>query len=177
VTLDGKDHLLGPYSSAASQEAYRRLVAEWLESRGQPPAKSNDGDTGPTVNQIILAYWKYAVDYYDFNHGGHGDGYCLRDALRIVRWLYGCTPARDFGPLALKACRRAMVEKGWSRTYINAQVDRVRRMFRWAAEEELVPGGVYQALKAVAGLRYGKTQARETAGVRPVPPEHIDAAL
>jgi integrase len=70
-----------------------------------------------------------------------------------------------------------MVEKGWSRSYVNAQVDRVRRMFRWAGSEELLPGGVYQELKSVPGLRRGKTQARETARVRPADPEHVRAAL
>jgi len=32
-----------------------------------------------------------------------------------------------------------MITKDWSREYINAQVDRIRRMFRWAAEEEMLP--------------------------------------
>jgi hypothetical protein len=34
VTLDGKDYLLGLYRSAQSQEAYRRLIAEWLNRLG-----------------------------------------------------------------------------------------------------------------------------------------------
>ena len=37
----------------------------------------------------------------------------------------------DFGPLGLKAVRQKMIEKGWCRTHINHQVNRVRRMFRW----------------------------------------------
>ena len=50
-------------------------------------------------------------------------------------------------------------------------------MFRWAAEEELLPGSIYQNLRAVANLRAGRSQAREAPKVRPVPHEHIDAAL
>ncbi|HYT94308.1 MAG TPA: site-specific integrase [Gemmataceae bacterium] len=95
----------------------------------------------------------------------------------MVKHLYGRTAAGDFGPLALKACRREMIDKGWSRTYTNAQIDRIRRAFRWAAEEEMLPGSIYQNLKAVAGLRAGKSKARETEKVKPVPQEHIDAAL
>ena len=173
VTLNGKDHLLGPYGSAESREAYRRLVAEWLERHQQPEPVP----AALSVNEMILAYWRHAVVYYGFDQTNRGDEYCLRDALRVVRHLYGSTPARDFGPLALKACRTHMVGKGWSRTYTNAQVDRVRRMFRWAAEEELVPGSVYQDLRAVAALRAGKSAARETDKVRPVPEVHIHAAL
>ncbi len=176
VTLDGKDHLLGPYGSAASREAYRRKVAEWLETRGKAQQAA---DAPPvSVNEVILSYWKHAAAYYGFTaDADRGDAYCLRDALRVLKELYGRTPARDFGPLALKACRTAMLAKDWSRTYANAQVDRIRRMFRWAAEEELLPGAVYQNLRSVSGLRRGKSEARETAKVRPAPAADVDAAL
>jgi integrase len=175
VTFNGKDHLLGHYGSAESKEAYRRLVTEWLARHGQPEPK-REGAT-LSVNDLILAYWGFASDYYGFGDGNRGDSYCLKDALRVVRALYGHTAADGFGPLALKACRRQMVEKGWSRTYTNAQVDRVRRMFRWAAGEELLPGSVYENLRVVTGLRAGKTEARETEKVRPAPTQHIDATL
>src|SRR5262245_33439954 len=44
VTLNGKDHLLGPYGSAESREMYRRLVAEWLARGGRnaPPEPVED---------------------------------------------------------------------------------------------------------------------------------------
>jgi hypothetical protein len=164
VTLNNKDHLLGPYGSPESHEAYRRIVTEWLENHGRAPQKAEEKEP-LSVNELILAYWKFAKEYYGFNRQ-RGDEYCLRDALRVVKSLYGRTPAQDFGPLALKACRRQMLEKDWPRTYTNAQVDRIRRMFRWAAEEELVLGSIYQNLKTVAGLRLGKTGARETQKVK-----------
>jgi integrase len=177
VTLDGKDHLLGPYGTAESKEAYRRLIAEWLEKRGKL-APQVEPESPLSVNELILAHYKFATAYYGFDRDTRrGDRYCLRDALRVVKSLYGTTPARSFGPLALKACRSAMVEKGWSRPYTNAQVDRVRRMFRWAAEEELLPSSVYQDLQAVSSLRSGRTQARETEKVRPVPAHLLDAPL
>ena len=175
VTLNGKDHLLGPYGSAESKEAYRRLITEWLARHGQP--EKTEEDKPLSVNDLILAYWNFAKGYYGFEDSDRGDAYCLKDALRVVRSLYGRIPARDFGPLALKACRRQMIDKGWSRPYTNAQVDRIRRMFRWAASDELVPGSVYEDLRTVTGLRAGKTEARETEKVRPAPTDHIDATL
>jgi len=175
VTFNAKDYLLGPYGSAESREAYQRLVAEWLANPGKLAEKSEDR-AQLTIEELILAYWKFAKGYYGFENG-RGDGYCLRDVLRVIRHLYGQTPASQFGPKALKVCRQAMIEKNWSRTYTNAQVDRIRRMFRWAAEEELLPGSLYQDLRAVAGLRPGKTAARETKKVRPVPHEQLDASL
>jgi integrase len=43
--------------------------------------------------------------------------------------------------------------------------------------EELVPPAVYEALRTVAGLTFGRTAARETEPVRPVSDEHVEAVL
>jgi integrase len=174
VTLDGKDHLLGPYNSPASKEAYRRLIAEWTSGQGQFAPK--DAPEPLSVNELILAFWKFAKDYYGFD-GKRGDEACLRDALKVVRSLYGRTPAGEFGPRALKACRQGMIARGWSRNYINAQIDRIRRMYRWGASEEKVDAAVYQALCTVEGLRAGKTEARETKKVKPVPEDRVETTL
>jgi transcriptional regulator with XRE-family HTH domain len=50
-------------------------------------------------------------------------------------------------------------------------------MFAWAADEELIPIGNYQALATVAGLRKGRTEAREKPPVRPVPDEQVERVL
>ncbi len=174
VTINGKDHLLGPYGSAASKEAYRRIIAEWAANPAGQVGQPQEETEPLSVNELILAYWKFALKHYSFaNNPKRGDYYCLRDALRVIRSLYGGTPARDFGPIALKACRQKMVALDWSRSYVNAQVDRVRRMFRWGAEEELVPGSSYENLRTVASLRCGKSDARETGKVKPVSQEHV----
>jgi integrase len=176
VTLDGHDHLLGPYDSPESHETDRRLVREWLEQRHQ--SLPHPEEKNLTVNELILAYWKHAERYYGFDaHPERGDAYCLRDALRVLKSLYGRTAAKDFGPLALKACRAEMIARGWARSYVNAQVDRVRRLFRWAVEEECVPAATYQALRAVAGLRRGKSAARESERVQPLPAGWVEATL
>lgn len=52
-------------------------------------------------------------------------------ALRPVLKLYEHPLVRDFGPLALKACREAMVKLDWSRGFDCAEVGRVKRMFAW----------------------------------------------
>jgi integrase len=50
-------------------------------------------------------------------------------------------------------------------------------MFRWAAGEGSVPPAVPQALAMVAGLRAGKTEARETKPVTPVDDVVVEATL
>jgi len=61
--------------------------------------------------------------------------------------------------LALKAVRQVMVQAGHCRNHVNKNVSRIKRMFKWAAEEELIPGSVAQSRWAVAGLRKGRSEA------------------
>jgi integrase len=172
-----RDVLLGRYGTPESRQEYTRVLAEW-ESAGQRLPAANAPASDLPINALILAYWRFAEKYYGFDADpGRGDAACLRGALSLLRELYGHARALDFGPLALKACRDKMVQKGWSRGFVNAQVDRLRRMFRWAGGEELLPVSVYHGLQTVPGLRRGKSEARETARVKPVDQEHVEAAL
>ena len=68
-----------------------------------------------------------------------------------------------------------MIEQGWARTWVNSQVGRVKRLFKWSVAHELVPATVYHALATVDGLRRGRSEARETEDVTPVPEAHIEA--
>ena len=99
----------------------------------------------------------------------------FRLAFRPLKDLYAETRAADFGPRALKAVRKRMIEMGWTRRYINDQVNRIRHVFKWAAGGELVPGEVLPALQAVPGLRKGRGDAPECEPVTPVPMERVAA--
>jgi len=169
VTLNGKDNYLGRYGTKESKVEYDRLICQWLASGRKLLAA---GDL--TMNELALAYWNHAKSYHGWDKHS---GYNLKDVLRIVKQLYGNTSAADFGPLALKACRQKMIERDWSRNYINAQTARITRMFRWAAAEEMLPARLHDQLATVEGLRKGKTAARESKRIRPVAQEHIAAAV
>jgi len=176
VTLAGKDHYLGPHGSPESRQAYERLVAEWLASRQRPP-EPVAGLPDLTINELLLAYWDHVRSYYVKDGKPTSEPDTIRQALRPVRELYGDTRAVDFGPLALKAVRGAMIDRGWCRSFINNQVNRVKKLFAWAAAEELLPLATYQALTTVPGLQKGRSEAREKPPVRPVPQEHVEAVL
>ncbi len=94
-----------------------------------------------------------------------------------MRELYGTTSAAAFGPRSLATVRQRMVSAGLCRTLVNKRIDRVKRVFKWAASEELVPVTVYQSLRTLAGLRAGRTEARESEPVKPVEAEHVNATL
>ncbi len=175
VSIAGRDHYLGPWKSKTSIAEYDRLIAEWLANGRYQPARAPNA---LTVSEVLVRYWRFAKGHYRGRDGKqtaslHG----LRQALRPLRRLYGHTPSGEFGPLALKALRQSMVKDGLCRGTVNKRVDAIKRVFRWAVEEELVSPSVHQALLAVRGLQKGRTTAPEPEAVRPVPEADVQATL
>lgn len=174
VTLNGIEHYLGPHGSKTSKTQYDRLIAEWLrrDRRLQP----TDSDS-ITVVELCARYLRFATTYY------RKDGRCTRvtpaikACIKYLRDWHGRELAADFGPLALKAVRQRMVDDGLSRRYVNDHAARIKRMFKWAVGEQLVPPATYQALAVVSGLLRGRTEARETAPVLPIDDSIVEATL
>jgi integrase len=175
VTIQGRDHYLGPYRSPASKAKYNQLVGEWVAA-GRPAMPTPSPDA-LTIVEVIEAYWKFAERHYVKDGKATSEQDCIRAALRPVRRLYEDSPAVEFGPLALKAVRQAMIDSGLSRKTINEHSGRIRRMFKWAVSEELLPATVYHALTTVAGLQKGRTTAKETKPIPPVEAKAVDATL
>jgi integrase len=176
VRIDGDDHYLGKHDTPESRAEYDRLIAEWLGNgrRLATPAS----EEAMTVAELILAYWCWAEGYYRNESGETGlELENVRSALKPLRRFYGHTQATAFGPLALRAIQEDMVKSGLSRRVVNARVNRVRRVFKWAVSYQMIPPGVYEALRTVPGLQRGRSEAREAPPVQPASDEHVDAAL
>lgn len=172
VQLNGKRYYLGKYGSPESKQCYQRMVAEWMLNDYQPSVHSTD----ITIIELIARFWKHAKSYYRRPDGTvSSEVNNCRQALRPLKQLYGDMKVIDFGPMALKTVRQEMINRGWSRVNINKMVSRIKRVFRWGTENELVPAEVFLALKSVSGLRFGRTEAHETEPIRPVPQSHIEA--
>jgi integrase len=175
VRINGKDRYLGPFGSPESLEKYHQLTAEQharLNSAPPPPAHEFLG-----VNCVIEQYLVFARGYYQRDGEPTQE---LRDvtyAVEQLSELFGLANAREFGPRGLKLLQQHMIAKEWSRGVINQRINRIRRMFKWAVAEELVPPSVLHGLQAVSGLRYGRTTARETEPVKPVEDWVIEATL
>lgn len=173
VRLHGRDIYLGKHDSAASKEAYNRFKAEWSRVGGELGASSHPA----TVTEVVIAYVEFATTYYRKGGKATNEVRMIKSAIKIARQLFGSRPACEFGPLALKACRQTMIKNDWCRTNINRQVDRIRRMFKWATENEMVPGNVYQALLCVPGLKLYRSEAREGRKVTPVADADIQLTI
>src|SRR5262249_46488594 len=113
-----RDVYLGTHGTAQSRKEYARVISEW-EAAGRclPPDSAVDiAKSDLSINELCLAYWRHAERYYVKDGKRTSETYAIKQALRYVRQLYGHTPARDFGPLALKAVRQKLIEHRIVRT-------------------------------------------------------------
>ena len=171
---------LGRYDSPESRAEYARIVSELAASPAPivtgvtPAARAPES----TLNEVLLAFSHHAEEHYRRADGTPTNE--LKEykyTFRLLRETHGHVPVTMFGPLALKAVRQRMIEAKWQRTTINNRVRRLKHVFKWAAENELVTPTLYQALAAVAGLQKGRSAAEEPEPIGPVADEHVDAIL
>jgi len=172
VRLNGRIIYLGPFADPATRRKYDKLVAEWLTAGRHVPQPGEE----LTITELVSRFMAHVAEYYvnaagqPTNEQGH-----MRSGLGVLRSLYGDTPAAQFGPRSLLTVRQRMIARGWRRITVNQMVGRIKRMFRWGTEQELVPGSTFHALQAVAGLRRGRCEAAEGEPVKPVSQGMVDA--
>ena len=61
-----RDVLLGKYGTRASRTEYARVIAEWEANSRRPPVPITSA-ADLTVNEVMLAYWRFAEGYYRKN--------------------------------------------------------------------------------------------------------------
>lgn len=120
------------------------------------------------LGDVIDAYRQYAEKYY----GRVLD--TLEQAL-VRLGAHADLDAESFGPKALRRLRDGLVAEGLARSTINGYVGAIKRVFKWAVSEEMIPPATYQALASVTGLTVGRCDAVEPEPVGPVAVEAVEA--
>jgi len=181
VTLNGTDVYLGKHGLESSQEVYRKVIAQWLANQRQAPASSTTGALPSSalmdVHQLFVAYWDFGIAYYQKDGKPTEEMTNVKHAVHHLIKLFGSALVNDFRPSCLKAVRQAMIDADLSRTTVNDRTNRIRRIFKWGVENDMVPPMVFHALQAVAPLRRGRCGVREGISVKPVPEQYIDAVM
>ncbi len=177
VLLGGRQvYLPGDFGSEQSRTAYERALAEWRANGFRLPEV--DGGEPYLVRDLCADYLLHCEVYYR-----HADGTPTHEtdrvssSLRELLKLYGDTEARDFGLAELKAVRGAMIAADLCRKNVNDRIGRIVRAFGWAVEELRVPAAVYGELRSLRRLKRGRSEARETEPIRPVPWAAVEAML
>jgi integrase len=178
VRLGSRDRYLGRFGSPESYRKYQQVVAEWSATRdtdeiGQRTKRVDRSD--PRLCELLLKYLDFAREYYRKDGQPTGELANMKDAIRLLSELLGDAKVGEFRPSSLKVVREGMIRSGLSRNVVNARINRIRRVFKWGVENELVEPSVLQALQAVTPLKKGRCEAHETPEVKPVAKERIDA--
>lgn len=111
-----------------------------------------------------------------------GEAYNIRDALKPLRKTSGGRKLPEVRAEDLCACQAWMIEAGprkLSMGVINARINRIRRMFKWATKppQRWLPLEVLTDLRLVEPLRPGETPAPVRGPVEPVAWEDVCAVI
>ncbi len=184
--VDGRTVSLGRFGTTESRDRFERIRAEWAAAR---EAQDQAAPSRLTVAEL-------AEKYLDHEAQRAAEGRVTEKTYRAAGYAvdaligsHAGLPANRFGPRALKEIQSRLAKTPCrthggryrgdrtpptlSRTEANRRVNGIRRVFRWAVSEELVPASVLTSLEAVNGLRAG--EARDNAPRTAASPKAVEA--
>jgi integrase len=172
VSLNGKDHRLGRYNSATSLAKYDQLINLWL-ANGRKPIRPES----LSIAILCSEYLKHSKIYYRKNGKTTDEFGCIKAAIKRVMASFPNEKCSDFGPLKLESVRNVMIGQQCSRSYINKQIGRIKRMFKWGVSRQLIQTETYTALMTLDGLKANRSKAKESPKIEPVSQDVIDATI
>ncbi len=177
IRWEGRDYYLGEHGSPEAAAEYRRLCVQLAQQSTISPSVE-----GITVAEVVALWRAEEAPRYDpAGREAQQFAYTVPPLLR----LFGTLPAADFGPRQLAAVRDAMAAgswqteeeraeaatrgypAAWSARVVNRRIVRIRTIWRWAEQRELVPAGRWATLGTVPGIRSTDPRAIHHPSTRP----------
>jgi integrase len=173
----------GPSKRAYITYAKKRYYLGRWESKEQPIPKAvrlkfhaivgqlwHLGKAEPPPN-LEWSVGEMADEFLDAIKGKFSPGEYTAFELATVAMvqLFGPTPAKAFTAGKLRQIQEYLLGKELSRIYINAQVGRIVRVFKWAVSFDRLDPSVLVAVKTVPGIPPGTRGVKESPGVNMVP--------
>ena len=152
--------LPGKYQSPESLAAFEKSLGFFLLHGTAPPwvgkavATTHPAladDDGPTVEELCRQFEKHKLPGYSYSEQCN-----YRSAMRDLCSLYAARPADSIGKRELLEVRAMFVRSGKCLKGCNGQTRRVKALFQWAADHELVPDSVPLNLQALRNLKHGE---------------------
>lgn len=155
LQLDGKRIYLGVYDSPESWERYYQLLAERAAGTTPPPDKSGRQVSRDSTNDLTIT--ELVDRYLDYLEGRVSRPANYHSVLRLLVSMYGRKRVVDFGAPDLLTLQSEMLNgshcrQSWSPQYVNKQIGRIKRMFRWAVPRRYSPAIVRHDLDCVDPL-------------------------
>jgi integrase len=178
ATFNSTDIYFGAWGIKASQKAYDAQLKDWLVN-GRRLAFNDGGPSDLTVAELFDRFLMHAKEEYVRPDSSPTTELSLfKDVMKIANSIYGDRLAKEFTPLALKACRIRTIEKDWNRNTINKAINRLRLIWKWGVVERLIDDAmVHHALTCVKPLKAGRQGVRESTPVQPVDDAVVEKTL
>lgn len=143
-----------------------------------------------TVRVLVAAFLDHAETYYVKNGRPTNSAKRFQNVARPLLQLYGSLPVDEFGPAALDVLRSKWIEsrkvqkpdpykkpEPLSREYVNQCIGFIKQIFKWGVEKELVKPETHYALCQLAGIKKGRSRAKELPKIKPVDDEVVEETL
>ena len=149
-----------------------KAIARQMYQEALAAHERDTGDIVPieSISDLTERYRIHLTEYYPDSEEPVNIGY----ALTALDSHFGTLEAASFDVLKLAALRDRMIRKDGARQTINRRIAMIKRMFKWATSQKLVPAAIWQELDSLEGLRKGRSAAREGKTVRPIARQYIE---
>jgi len=173
----------GKWGSPEADENYRRFRIALLKD--PVPLLRVDVGGGVLVSELANGYLdSIEQSQMHESHVSH-----FKQAVGYLVEIYGGLAVNEFSPKKLKVVRDQMVKaekycqktgkskKKFCRKMVNDYTGRIKRIFAWGVEEELVQANVYDAIRIVKNLPKGASGTFDHPDRQEVPTTVVEATL
>ncbi len=181
VRIGGRDFYLGRHDSPESIARYAVLIGVYQSNGLSLPedfdATTLDRQAAALLGQLssqaaasVPTALPITVKHVTACYGDHIATKYAENVTELKRLEKLCDEldehdsdivATDYGPLRLQAQRQCWVASGKARVYCDRLTNSVKRLFKFAVSQELVPSSCWERLRSVESLRCGQTSAHE----------------
>ena len=188
IEVDAQRRYLGPWGSVEASRRYAQVVAELAEPvRDLPPPSAA---VNLRIGELIVSYLEHLRDQLGDDPQSPSQKWLrIRNATRVLFWLYGDELVSDLGPRMLATVRARWLEIGCgrlgddgepldeprpsSRTTANSNTQALIRMIRWGVGVEIVSDRVLTRCTAIEPLK--RSNAEKRRGPKPIDASEIEA--
>lgn len=165
-----KRYYHGKYDTPEAEEAYRRFIQRIVAESTAPVEIPSEL---PLLAELAVPYLEWSLSQSVNQQNA------IRRMLQQVLEVYGDYDIAEFGPRKVLAWQQWLIQhpEQYSRTTINKRLAELKRWLRWCVSRELIPVEPLQAIETVGAVKVGRTAAKETEPVHPVPAADVTATL
>ena len=147
-------------------------IARELYAKAVFSIAADGGDVG-TVAGLVRAYLAHAKEYYQKSN----EAYNIKISLADLVEMYGSERTDEMTPAKLKKVQRTLIDKRLTRSGVNRRICVIKRMYKWGVVEFGIPVSVAKGLMMLENLKRGRSAAKETQPIKPVPEIYIHRIL